>query len=114
MKYETFNSPAELAELLSGALQDTLLYLAKNGYITSDNYEELSNKLMVSAIPKRRGFGAKLIERFFGTGGDESSWVFPIVEIPEMYGKKKTSKPPVTEGKTKGGNNVVKLGKTDD
>lgn len=92
--YQSFSySPTELAEQMSSATQDTLSYLLKNRYITAEQYNELSGKLMVMAVPNRRGFGKKLLEYFFGDNTEENSWVFPIVEVATHYKSATPEKP---------------------
>ena len=94
MKYESFSyTPVELAEFSSGTLQDTLLYLARNEYISVKDYEHLSSTLAVYAIPNRKGFGKRLLERFFGANENEDAFVFPIVEIDPIYSNKTKGKP---------------------
>ena len=101
--YESFSySPTDLAEQMSSATHDTLAYLWKNKYITTEQYNELSGKLMVMAVPNKRGFGKKLLEYFFGDSAEENSWVFPIVEVATHYRPATLEKPKnVTKLKTK-------------
>lgn len=92
--YESFSySPTELAEQMSSATQDTLAYLVKNKYITTEQFNELSGKLMVMAVPNKRGFGKKLLEYFFGDHAEENAWVFPIVEVATHYKSATPEKP---------------------
>jgi hypothetical protein len=59
--YQSFSySPTELAEQMSSATHDTLAYLWKYKYITTEQYNELSGKIMVMAVPNRKGFGKRL------------------------------------------------------
>jgi hypothetical protein len=102
--YESFSySPTDLAVQLSGATQDTLVYLLNKKYITNEQYNELSGKLVVMAVPNRKGFGKKLLDYWFGEGNkEESAWVFPIVEVSNHYVSATPEKPKnVTKLKTK-------------
>lgn len=94
MQYQSFNyGPTELAEQMTSATHDTLHYLVKNKYITAEQYDELSGKLMIIAVPNRKGFGRKLLEYFFGSSTEENAWVFPIVEVAAHYKPAGTNKP---------------------
>lgn len=100
--YQSFSySPTELAVQLSGATQDTLAYLWKNKYITTDQFNELSGKLAVMAVPNKKGYGKKLLEYFFGDHSDENAWVFPIVEVATHYAPTANEPKNVTKLKTK-------------
>jgi hypothetical protein len=101
--YQSFSySPTDLAEQLSSATQDTLVYLLKNKYITNEQYNELAGKLVVMAVPNSKGFGKKLLEYFFGDTADDNAWVFPIVEVATHYKSATPEKPKnVTRLKTK-------------
>ena len=82
MKYESFSyTPIELAESMTGTVHDTLNYLVRNEYITVEAYEHLVSTLAVYAMPNRKGFGKKLLSRFFGNNENDSAYIFPIVEI---------------------------------
>lgn len=109
MKIESFQyTPAELAEFSTRSTHDTLNWLCRNKYIDNKTYNDLTNRLIVTAIPNRKGYGRQLLDRFFGNNEkDESAWVFPIVDVDPFYSNK--TKKPITEGATKGGNNVIKL-----
>jgi len=92
--YQSFSySPTDLAEQLSGATQDTLVYLWKNKYITTEQYNELAGKLVVMAVPNKRGFGRKLLDYWFGDSEEENAWVFPIVEVSNHYRPAGSDKP---------------------
>ena len=109
--YQSFSySPTELAEQLSSATQDTLSYLLKNEYITRDQYNDLAGKLVVMAVPNRRGFGRKLLDYWFGEDNkEENAWVFPIVEVSNHYKPATLEKPKnVTKLKAKPKLEVVK------
>lgn len=85
-KYEAFSySPIELAESMTTTVHDTLTYLYRNEYITQEDYDQLSNILAVYPMPNRKGFGRKILERFFRKGDEENAWVFPIVTVDSMY-----------------------------
>ena len=113
--YQSFNySPTELAEQMTSATHDTLAYLWKNKHITIEQYNELMSKLMVVAVPNRKGFGRKLLEYFFGDNSEENAWVFPIVEVATHYKPATPEKPKnVTKLKTKPKLEVVDNEKTD-
>jgi hypothetical protein len=101
--YQSFSySPTELAAQMTGATHDTLAYLWKNKYITTEQYNELLGKLMVMAVPNNKGFGRKLLDYFFGDNTEENAWVFPIVEVATHYKSATPEKPKnVTRLKTK-------------
>lgn len=86
MKHELFSyTPIELAASMTATVNDTLTHLYRHEYITEEEYEHLSNTLAVYPMPNRKGFGQKLLERFFGPDETESAYVFPIVEIDPVY-----------------------------
>ena len=86
MQYQSFSyTPTELAESLTSASHDTLNWLYRNKYITQEQYNEVSNRIVVMAIPNKKGFGKRLLERFFGATEDDNVWVFPIVEVDPYY-----------------------------
>lgn len=92
--YQSFNyTPTELAEQMTSATHDTLNYLWKNEYITTEQHTELISKLAVMAIPNRKGFGRKMLDYLFGDKAEETAWVFPIVEIADHYAPAIASKP---------------------
>jgi hypothetical protein len=109
--YQSFSySPTELAEQMSSATHDTLIYLWKRKYITTEQYNELSGKIIVMAVPNRKGFGRKLLEKMFGVdNNEENAWVFPIVEVADHYAPADTPKPdkPLTTLKKKPSLKVV-------
>jgi len=86
MQYQSFSyTPTDMAEQLTGATHDTLNWLWRHEYISREEYEDLTNRLIVMAIPNHKGFGRRLLERFFGAKDDENIWVFPIVEVGTHY-----------------------------
>jgi hypothetical protein len=92
--YQSFSyNPTEMAEQLTSATHDTLSYLFKNKYLTKEQFDELSLRLMVVAMPNQKGFGRKLLEYFFGDKEEENIWVFPIVEVADHYAPTPSSKP---------------------
>ncbi len=108
--YESFNySPTDMAEQLTRATHDSLGYLVKNKYITIEQYNELLGKLIVIAVPNKKGYGKKLLEYFFGEDSEENAWVFPLVEVATHYASATPEKPKnVTKLKTKPKLEVVK------
>ena len=94
MQYQSFSyTPTDMAEQLTGATHDTLNWLWRHEYLTREEYEELTNQLVVMAIPNKKGFGKRLLERFFGGKDDENIWVFPIVEVGTHYCNANTNNP---------------------
>lgn len=94
MQYQSFSyTPTELAAQMTGATHDTLAYLWKNKHITTEQYNELSGKLMVMAVPNNKSFGRKLLDYFFGDTADDNAWVFPIVEVSTHYKSATPEKP---------------------
>jgi hypothetical protein len=86
MEIQSFTyTPTDMAEQLTGATHDTLAWLAKNKYITNEQRAELEARIVVTAIPNKKGFGKKLLDKMFGTNTEENAWVFPIVEIADHY-----------------------------
>ena len=86
MQYQSFSyTPTDMAAQLTGATHDTLSWLWRHEYISREEYEDLTNRLIVMAIPNKKGFGKRLLERFFGEKKDENIWVFPIVEVGTHY-----------------------------
>jgi len=89
MKYESFSyTPIELAESMTSTVHDTLNYLVRNEYISVADYEHLTSTLAVYAMPNRKGFGKKLLERFFGENENDSAFIFPIIEVDPVYAYK--------------------------
>lgn len=87
MEYQSFTyTPTDMAGQLTGATHDTLAWLAKNKYITPEQRSELESRIIVVAIPNRKHFGRRLLDKLFGVDNtEENAWVFPIVEIADHY-----------------------------
>ena len=87
MEYQSFSyTPTDMAGQLTGATHDTLAWLAKNKYITAEQRSELESRIIVVAIPNKKHFGRRLLDKLFGADNTEpNAWVFPIVEIADHY-----------------------------
>jgi len=95
MEYQSFSyTPTDMAGQLTGATHDTLAWLAKNKYITAEQRFELESRIIVVAIPNKKHFGRRLIDKLFGANNkEENAWVFPIVEIADHYAPIDGTKP---------------------
>ena len=115
MQYQSFSyTPTDMAEQLTGATHDTLSWLLKRQYITKEQHDELVGRIVVMAVPNKKGFGRRLLERFFGEKEDENIWVFPIVEVADHYRSAMPDRPKnVTKLKAKPKLEVVDNEKTD-
>ena len=87
MEYQSFSyTPTGMAEQLTGATHDTLAWLVKNKYLTAEQRAELESRIIVVAIPNKKGFGRRLLDKMFGANNtEENAWVFPIVELADHY-----------------------------
>ena len=87
MEYQSFSyTPTDMAGQLTGATHDTLAWLHKNKYLTEEQRSELESRIVVVAIPNRKHFGRRLLDKLFGANNkEENAWVFPIVEIADHY-----------------------------
>jgi hypothetical protein len=87
MEIQSFSyTPTDMAGQLTGASHDTLAWLAKNKYITNEQRAELETRIIVVAIPNKKGFGRRLLDKMFGANNkQENAWVFPIVELADHY-----------------------------
>ena len=79
-QFFTFDTD-QYVETLTTQTHDTLNWLVNHQYITMAQWEELTGTLVVTAIPNRKGFGLKILERFFGKRKEDNVWVFPIVKL---------------------------------
>lgn len=92
--YESFNySPTDLAAQMTSATHDTLAWLYSNEYLSQEEYNELITRLAVMAIPNKKSYGRKMLERMFGGSKDETAWVFPIVEVANHYAPENPGQP---------------------
>ena len=86
MEIQSFTySPTDMAEQLTGATHDTLDWLEKNKYLTTAQRAELESRIIVAAVPNRKGFGRRLLNKMFGTSTETNAWAFPIVELADHY-----------------------------
>ena len=85
MKLDIFDfNPTQLAERFTSISHRTVYHLYEKGMITEEQCNELVRTIMITAVPNRKGFGEKMIERLFNRPSDnEGTWVFPIVELPK-------------------------------
>ena len=92
--YQSFSySPTDLAEQMTSATHDTLAWMYKNEYITQEEYDTLAGRLVVMAVPNKKGYGRRLLEKMFGSDASENAWVFPIVEVADHYAPAASNKP---------------------
>ena len=88
---------AEYAGKLTEQSRITLEYLVKNKYLTAEQYDDLSSRLVVATIKNEKTFGKRLLERFFGKDENTNLYVFPIVSIDPIA----TNDTPSRNGKPK-------------
>ena len=73
----------ELAGRLTNQVRDTLYYLYNDGYLTAEQYNDLSSRLVVCPVRnKPKWFGEGILNRLFGKQEDnENLYKFPITTL---------------------------------
>lgn len=80
MNYDSFQFTAiDYAERLTNHTHVTLGWLVNNGYISVEDYHDLSGRLIVTPIKNSPSWGRKILNRFFGNEPEEITYVFPLV-----------------------------------
>ena len=88
----------EYAGNLTAQTHITLEYLVKNKYLTVEQCNDLSSRLVVATIQNEKSFGKRLLERFFGKDDDNTNrYVFPLVSVDPIV----TDETPSHKGKPK-------------
>ena len=108
----TFSISEYTAELTQNSHQ-TVLWLARNGYLDEADAEDLLSRLIVTHVKNQPTFGQRLLDRFFGRDSNENAHVFPIVLLDSIFctdsnmaQKKKRSKPKLEVVKNDDGKNL--------
>ena len=94
-------TPEELAEQLTISLHHGFVWQRNNGYITDEQYEELTSLVVVMPIPNKPGFGKRVLNRLFGKEAPADWWVFPIMEVPSLYSQEDPAPASTTPSKPK-------------
>jgi len=88
----------EYAGNLTEQTRATLEYLVKNKYLTAEQYNDLTSRLVVATIKNEKSFGKRLLERFFGEDASTNLYVFPLVSVDHPIA---TNDTPSRKGKPK-------------
>lgn len=85
MNYEQFSfSTDEYGRILTGQSHQTLYWLNRNGYLNNEQTEDLLSRMVVVPIRNHKGFGQRLLERFFNKKSQENTFVFPITLLEDV------------------------------
>jgi len=83
---ETFNfSIDEYGSELTSQSHQTLYWLNRNGYLSSEDTEDLLSRMIVTPVRNRPRLGKRLLARFFNKESQENSYVFPITLVDDVY-----------------------------
>jgi hypothetical protein len=88
MEMTTFSMDvSELAARLTCQVHGTLDYLYNDGYLTAEQHDDLSARLIVCPVRnKPKWFGERLLNRFWGKQEDnEHLYIFPITTMQKPY-----------------------------
>lgn len=85
MKIETgtiYMDVPELAGRLTNQVHVTLEYLYNDGYLTVEQYDDLTARLVVCPVRnKPKWFGERILNRWWGKEDNENMWVFPVTSM---------------------------------
>lgn len=82
---ESFSfSVDEYGRTLTGQSHLTLYWLNRQGYLNNEQTEDLLSRMVVVPIRNHKGFGQRLLERFFNKKSEENSYVFPITLLEDV------------------------------
>jgi hypothetical protein len=83
---ESFNfSIDEYASELATQSHQTLYWLNRNGYLSTEDTEDLLSRMIVTPVRNRPRLGQRLLARFFNKDSAENSYVFPITVVDDVY-----------------------------
>ena len=87
MNYQSFQfTVEEYSEELTAQTHRTLDWMVNNGFIDEEAWDLLTGTLVVTPVANKKGFGRKILERFFGKKDpDGKTFVFPIVQLEGYY-----------------------------
>ena len=87
MNYQSFQfTVEEYSEELTAQTHRTLDWMLNNGFVDEEVWEMLTSTLVVTPIANTKGFGRRILERFFGKKDpDGKTFVFPIVQLEDWY-----------------------------
>jgi len=96
MNYQSFQfTIEEYSEELTAQTHRTLDWMVNNGYVDYETWEMLISTLVVTPIANKKGFGQRILERFFGKReADGKTFVFPIVQLEDWYMNRLDTPPP--------------------
>jgi hypothetical protein len=85
MNLESFSfSIDEYSRTLTEQSHQTLYWLNRQGYLNNEQTVDLLSRMVVVGIRNHKGFGARLLERFFNKKSEENSYVFPITLLEDV------------------------------
>jgi hypothetical protein len=98
MKYEEFVlSVEEYGATLTEHSHQVLYWLNRNGYLNNDNTEYLLTNLVVVPIRNHKGFGRRLLDKFFNKDSTDNAYVFPITLLEnDIVSNESNNKPTLT------------------
>ena len=84
MKISTWTMDSEsLASFGTENCHMTLAYLRNQKLISVELYEELTSKIIITAIQNKKSFGRKILDRFFSKDSTQEDYAFVIAELPK-------------------------------
>ena len=85
MKISTCSmTPESLAAFGTEHCHMLLAYLLSQKMISVELYEELTSKIIITAIQNKKSFGKKILNHFFSKDSTEDDYVFVIAELPTV------------------------------
>jgi hypothetical protein len=95
MNYQSFQfTVEEYSEELTAQTHRTLDWMLNNGFIDDEAWELLTSTLVVTTIANKKGFGRRILERFFSNKDpDGKTFVFPIVQLEGWYANRIDTSP---------------------
>jgi len=86
MNYESFNfGVEEYGTELTQQSHMTLHWLNRNGYLSSEDTEDLVSRMIVTPVRNRPRLGQRLLARFFNKESADNSYVFPITLVEDCF-----------------------------
>jgi hypothetical protein len=75
-------TPESLAAFATQNCHITLNFLKDRGFLTEEEYQQLTATIIVTAIENNKSFGKQILKRFFNKEESKGEYTFTIAELP--------------------------------